>query len=120
MKTEEVQSLVLRAPKGAAAAHLIADVPDGMGRAAACLLRDGLSPSFGVTGHADPCISIGFSFAGLEAMGVPESYLRLFRHLAPAFESGAVQRSVLLGDSGASAAQKWQPAFRQDRAHVLL
>ena len=120
MKTEEVQALVLRCPRGPAVAHLIAAVPDGLGRAAACLLRDTLSPSFGVKDSAETRISIGFSFAGLEAMGVPESYLRLFRRLAPAFETGAVRRSVLLGDSGASAAQHWQVAFRQDRAHVLV
>jgi hypothetical protein len=119
MELDKVQTLVLRAPKGPAVAHLIATVPEGLGRAAACLLNESLNPSFGVKKPVDLC-TIGFSFAGLEAMGVPESYLRLFRRLAPSFEAGAVRRSVLIGDSGASAAPNWQVAFHHDRAHVLV
>ena len=120
MNTKEVQTLVLRSPHGPAVAHLIVAIPQGLGRAAAGLLNEVLSPTFGVEDSANVCCSIGFSFAGLEAMAVPESYLRLFRRLAPAFEAGAVRRSVDLGDIGASAAQKWRLAFRQDLAHVLL
>ena len=124
MTPDGVQTLVLRAPKGPAVAHLIATVPEGLGRTAACLLKKELlspkCPTFGVNDAPSLNCSVGFTFAGLEAMAVPESYLRLFQRLAPAFEAGAVRRSALLGDVGASAAQKWRPAFRQDRAHVLL
>ena len=119
MKAQEVQSLLLRVPDGPAVAHLIVRVPEGSGRAAVCLLKQ-LSASFGPQPPEQPCFSIGFSFAGLEALGLPDAYLRLFRSLAPAFSEGAVRRSVHLGDSGLSAAQHWRPAFRQDRAHVLL
>ena len=118
MKPQQVQTLVLRAPAGPAVAHLIAQIPEGSGRAAARLL-DTLSPSFGPQA-LHHCCSIGFSFAGLEALGVPDGYLRRFRRSAPAFAEGAVRRSVHLGDGGASAAGQWQPRFRQDRAHVLL
>lgn len=119
MNPLQVPTLVLRAPHGPAVAHLIVEIPQRRGREAAGLLKK-LTPSFGPQGEDEPCCSIGFSFAGLEALGVPESYLRLIRRLAPAFAEGAVQRSVRLGDAGLSAARSWYPAFRQDQAHVLV
>lgn len=119
MNTGQVQSLVLRAPHGPAVAHLIVEVPAGRGQEAAALLG-ALTPSFGPRDAGSPFCSIGFSYAGLQALGMPERYLRLFARLAPAFREGAVRRSVHLGDGGASAVAHWRPAFRQDRAHVLL
>ena len=119
MNVREVQTLVIRAPCGPAVAHQILRIPEGLGRAAACLLNQ-VNPSFGPEPAVWPSCSIGFSFAGLEAIGVPEGYLRPFRRLAPAFAQGAVRRSGRLGDSGDSAAARWLPAFRQDDAHVVL
>jgi deferrochelatase/peroxidase EfeB len=119
MNPKTVQTLVLRAPHGPAVAHQILRIPDGAGRAAACLLAR-LQPSFGLPDARNFCCSIGFSYAGLEALGVPKSYLRVFRRLAPAFTDGAVRRSVRVGDGGESAAKNWRPEFCQDHAHVLL
>lgn len=119
MTPQQVQTLVLRAPRGPAVAHLLLQVPEGRGQAVAGLLR-GLRASFGPQASSSPCCSLGFSFAGLEALGVPDGYLRLFRRLAPAYGEGAVRRSVQLGDGGASAAKYWHPAFRQERAHALV
>jgi len=121
MNLEHVQTLVLRAPEGGAVAHQVLCIPDGKGQAAADLLKARKKQfSFGVGNAADPRTSIGFSFAGLEALGVPERYLRLFQLMAPAFAQGALRRSVHLGDSGESAPLKWEPRFRQENAHVLL
>ena len=121
MSTADVQTLVLRFPPGDAVAHRILRIPEKRGRDAAEFLggyRKELT--FGTGGTAGPWMSIGFSFAGLEALQVPESYLRLFRRLAPAFTQGAVRRSVDLGDSAASAALNWERGFGQERAHVLV
>lgn len=122
MNALDVQTVVLRTPEGRAVAHLIVCIPAGAGRQAAQLIETHATslPSFGPRGASSTCCSIGFSFAGLEALCVPEAYLRLFRNLAPAFTAGAVRRSPHLGDSGASAAPNWQCQFRQDRAHVVL
>ena len=119
MTVATVQSLVLRVPPGPAVRHRILQIPQGFGRSAAALLNT-LPFSFGVPSGNSPSISVGFSFAGLEAIGLPVDYLRLFRRLAPAFSQGAVRRSVHLGDSGASAAPRWSPGFAQAHAHVLL
>jgi len=120
MNPEQVQSLVLRAPHGPAVAHLILSIPDGRGGAAMRVLRRCVPVSFGVQAREQPCCSVGFSFDGLDAGDVPEGYLRLFRRLAPAFRDGAVQRSLQVGDNGASAASRWRPPFRPSYAHVLV
>ena len=120
MRPDEVQRLVLRAPPGTAVAHLILRIPEGLGRVAADLLHTKLSASFGVPLYDQPCCSIGVSFDGLVALGVPEAYLRLYRRLAPAFSDGAVRRSVRVGDSGPSAASNWNAKFAQASAHVLV
>ena len=121
MNLEHVQTLVLRAPVGGAVAHQILRIPDEKAQVAAELLAGLKQPlSFGVKNTADPRTSIGFSFAGLEALGVPERYLRLFRLMAPAFAEGAVRRSANAGDSGSSAPLNWEPRFHQENAHVLV
>lgn len=119
MDTWQVQSLVLRMAAGPAVAHQILRVPSGRSRSAARLLLK-LEPSFGPQSSEHAFCSLGFSFAGLDALGVPDAYLRVFRRLASAFQMGAGRRSVYLGDCGASAAARWRPEFREANAHVLL
>lgn len=120
MSPAQVQSLLLRSPHGPAVGHLVLPIPEGRGGAAMRVLKRCVQVSFGVQDTSKLCCSIGFSFDGLDAGGVPEGYLRLFRHLAPAFRDGAVQGSLRVGDHGASAAARWQPAFRSSYAHVLV
>ncbi len=119
MNPANVQAIVLRAPEGRAVAHLILPVPSGYGKRAAEVLGQ-LRPSFGLDHSSSDRLSVGFAFAGLEALGVPDGYLGLFRAFAPSFAAGAIRRSVELGDYGDSAASNWQSRFRQERAHVIL
>jgi deferrochelatase/peroxidase EfeB len=121
MTLEHVQSVVLRLPPGDAVAHLLLRVPKERGKDAAAFLGQFRKElAFGVEGKEGAWMSIGFSFAGLEALEMPESYLRIFRRLSPAFTQGAVRRSLNLSDSGASAPLNWELAFGQDRAHVVV
>ena len=123
MTLHDVQSLVLRPPQCHGVAHLILRVPEGRGCTAAALLSR-LTPSFGTQPReqpgTQPALSIGFTHAGLEALGVPDSYLRVFGRRTRAYTLGAVRRSVLLGDGAESGAPNWRPEFAQDHAHVLL
>lgn len=116
---QAVQTLVLRPARGPAVVHKIVRIPERAGRVVAAVLAE-LQPSYGLPDNRSLRLSIGFSFAGLEAIGVPPGYLRLFRRLAPAFTAGAVRRSVHVGDGGLSAAKHWAPEFRQEHAHILL
>jgi deferrochelatase/peroxidase EfeB len=65
--------------------------------------------------------SIGFSYRGLVALGLQAPYLQAFDAKAPAFSEGAVARAARrLADTGASAAEHWQPRFKPNAAHVLI
>ena len=69
----------------------------------------------------EPAVSIGFTYRGLQALGVPDRYLNELRVKAPAFCEGAPASAVLrLGDAGPCAAEQWEPMFAFDRAHVLI
>jgi deferrochelatase/peroxidase EfeB len=69
----------------------------------------------------EPAVSIGFTYRGLHALGVPDRYLNELRVKAPAFCEGAPARAALrLGDAGPSAAERWESMFAFDRSHVLI
>ena len=69
----------------------------------------------------EPAVSIGFTYRGLQALGVPDRYLNELRLKAPAFCEGAPARAALrLGDTGSCAAERWEPMFAFNRAHVVI
>lgn len=66
-------------------------------------------------------LNLGFSFAGLQALGLPAELQAVLCRGAPAFSEGAVLRaSARLGDSGDNAPQHWEPAFGHRVAHLLV
>jgi len=66
-------------------------------------------------------VNIGFTYRGLEKLGLPARYLSEFRGKAKAFVEGAYLRAARrLADSGPSAAESWEPCFGHDVSHVLL
>jgi deferrochelatase/peroxidase EfeB/predicted acylesterase/phospholipase RssA len=82
--------------------------------------RDRIRKDGGEDGR-EPAVSIGFTYRGLQALGVPDRYLNELRVKAPAFCEGAPARAALrLGDAGPCAAERWEPMFAFDRAHVLI
>ena len=142
MSLADVQTLLLRPTRAAGVAHLVLQVGLGRGgealRLLSRLLQEDRAPKFQSHVLASPepnfplnCgpqappadrfqCSLGFTWRGLEALGLPAPYLRVFSRLAPAFAQGAALRGARLGDSGASAPALWHPAFGLEAAHVLL
>jgi len=119
---KEVQRLaVLGYSKAECSRHLILKVADAdKARAflAELLSRNELTFS---DAKVDCGINVGFTFRGLEAVRLPDRYLRELRTKAPAFSEGARARAARrLGDAGASAAERWEPSFDFDTAHVLI
>ena len=119
---KEVQRLaVLGYSKAECSRHLILKVADAdKARAflAELLSRNELTFS---DAKVDCGINVGFTFRGLEALRLPDRYLRELRTKAPAFSEGARARAARrLGDAGASAAERWEPLFDFDTAHVLI
>jgi deferrochelatase/peroxidase EfeB/predicted acylesterase/phospholipase RssA len=79
--------------------------------------------AFGPGGSArglDAIASIGFTCDGLRALGAPASVLAALRDKSPAFAQGAAVRAARLGDTGESAAERWDPAFESQRAQVWI
>jgi deferrochelatase/peroxidase EfeB/predicted acylesterase/phospholipase RssA len=71
--------------------------------------------------RADRAVSIGFTYRGLERIGVPERFLRELQDKANAFHEGAPARAAHhLGDTGPGAVECWETMFGFDSAHVLI
>src|ERR1700704_5974918 len=131
-KKRQVQRLALRGYDFDCSCHLVLEVEDASHarKFLGSVLREQGLVTFGererdgkVGGEDDrePAVSIGFTYRGLQALGVPDRYLNELRVKAPAFCEGATARAALrLGDAGPSAAERWQPMFAFDRAHVLI
>ncbi len=65
----------------------------------------------------DTSLTIGFSYRGLEALGVPQTSLDSF---APEFREGMAARAALLGDVGESGPEHWEPPFGTGDVHVAI
>lgn len=121
---KEVQALVLRPAHADAVAHLVLRVAPERGGEALKQLELLLQEAPLTLGDETPArdlhCTLGFSYRGLEALGMPPQYLRVFSRLAPAFKQGAPLRAARMGDSGTSAPEGWLPGFALDQAHVLL
>jgi deferrochelatase/peroxidase EfeB/predicted acylesterase/phospholipase RssA len=131
-KKRQVQRLALRGYDFDCSCHLVLEVEDASHarKFLGSVLREQGLVTFGererdgkVGGEDDrePAVSIGFTYRGLQALGVPDRYLNELRVKAPAFCEGATARAALrLGDAGPSAAERWEPMFAFDRSHVLI
>jgi deferrochelatase/peroxidase EfeB/predicted acylesterase/phospholipase RssA len=128
----EVQRLALRGYDFDASSHLVLEVDDASHarKFLATVLREEGWLTFGERDRVrrdggeddrEPAVSIGFTYRGLQALGVPDRYLNELRIKAPAFCEGAPSRAALrLGDTGPCAAERWEPVFAFDRAHALI
>lgn len=62
-------------------------------------------------------LAIGFTFAGLRAVGVPEDSLATF---SPEFRDGMAARAADLGDVGESAPENWEAPLGSPDVHLML
>ena len=65
----------------------------------------------------DPWLSIGISYAGLEALGVPPDSLQSFPE---AYRAGMVARASQLGDEGINDPKNWDLPFGKGEVHIGL
>ena len=88
------------------------------------LAGDWIEPS----GHERRCqqkdatpVSVAFTYAGLEALGLRPPYLNVLQRQAKAYHQGPHCRAASrLADTGASAPRYWDQRFDRDTAHVML
>jgi Dyp-type peroxidase family len=62
-------------------------------------------------------LSVGISFAGLEALGVPQDSLQSFPE---AFRIGMAARAALLRDEGVNDPRNWEAPFANRQIHIAL
>jgi Dyp-type peroxidase family len=65
----------------------------------------------------DTTLTVGFSYHGLEALGVPQTSLDSF---APEFREGMAARAAVLGDVGESSPEHWEPPLGSADVHVAI
>jgi Dyp-type peroxidase family len=65
----------------------------------------------------DASISVGFTYQGLKALGVPQDSLASF---APEFRQGMAARAAELGDTGDSSPEHWEKPLGTPEVHVAL
>jgi len=61
--------------------------------------------------------AVALSFQGLKALGVPEGSLASFPE---AFQQGMAARADILGDTGLSAPDRWEPPLGRPDAHLAV
>ena len=75
---------------------------------------------WGKGGNPEYCLNIALTYAGLQALQLPQGSLDSFAK-SQAFAAGAVARAKQIGDTGESAPDRWEKALRKsDDVHVLL
>jgi hypothetical protein len=68
-------------------------------------------------GKPDTTLNVRFTYAGLQAIGLPNEALASF---PDAFREGMAARASLLGDVGANSPSGWEPGLGTGEAHMLV
>ena len=120
----DIQRLVLHEAPCGWVQHVIVSFPEQAGgrHFLRCALQDyPLTPADRPRQDGDLHVGLGFSFRGLERLHLPAPVLGELYARAPAFAAGAALRAAEhLGDTGASAAWRWDPCFALDEAHAVF
>jgi Dyp-type peroxidase family len=113
----EIQATVLRPrPAPYFGAHVILRIDDRRaGRAFLRRLTPYVASSEGWWNAADAWLAVGISYAGLEALGVPEASLQSF---PDAFRVGMAARARQLGDEGVNDPKTWDAPFGTGQVHI--
>jgi deferrochelatase/peroxidase EfeB len=67
--------------------------------------------------HREAWAAVALGFQGLEALGVPEESLASFPR---EFQQGMAARADILGDTGESAPEHWEPPLGSPDVHLVI
>src|SRR5437763_12834571 len=118
LELADIQGNVLR-PYGFQEAQFLFVRVDDAEAARAWLLRlaDRVTSAAPWTdGKPETTFNVRFTYAGLQALGVPDEALATF---SDAFREGMAARAALLGDVGANSPAECEPGLGTAQAHVL-
>jgi len=115
----EIQATVLRQrPAPYFGSHVLFRVDDAQaGRTFLRQLTPYVDSAAGWRNDANAWIAAGISYAGLEALGVPQDSLQSFPE---AFRDGMAARARQLGDDGVNDPRNWDSPFGKGQVHIGL
>jgi Dyp-type peroxidase family len=116
---DDIQALILRSrPEPYVGIHAMLHVDDAAGGRDLVRRIAGHIPSAaGWTDERDAWMGVAISYAGLQALGVPETSLASF---PLPFQQGMAARAAQLRDVGENAPEGWDDAFRPGTCHIAL
>src|SRR5262249_10218698 len=119
LELDQIQATVLRhRPAPYFGAHVLLRVDDpGSGRELLRRLTPYVDSAANWWSAADPWLSVAISYAGLEALGVPDTSLGSFPE---AFRVGMAARAGQLGDQGVNDPKNWERPFGTGQVHIGL
>jgi Dyp-type peroxidase family len=115
----EIQATVLRQrPAPYFGSHVLLRVDDAKrGRDFLRRLTPYVDSAAGWRNIANAWIAVGISYAGLEALGLPQGSLQSFPE---AFREGMAARAPHLRDEGVNDPEYWDPSFGNGQVHIGL
>jgi Dyp-type peroxidase family len=113
----EIQATVLRQrPAPYFGTHVFLRVDDARaGRAFLRRLTPHVDSAAGWWEAANAWLAVGISYAGFEALGIPQASLQSFPE---AFRVGMAARAQQLGDEGVNGPRNWEPPFGSGEIHI--
>jgi Dyp-type peroxidase family len=119
LELQEIQATVLRQrPAPYFGSHALLRVDDAQaGRAFLRRLGPHVDSAANWWNAANAWLSVGISYAGLEALNVPQSSLQSFPE---AFRVGMAARARQLGDEGVNDPKNWDPIYGKGQVHIGL
>jgi Dyp-type peroxidase family len=113
----EIQATVLRPrPAPYFGTHVLLRVDDAQaGRKFLRRLTPHIASAANWWNAANTWLDVGISYAGLEALGVPQDSLQSFPE---AFRVGMAARAGQLGDDGVNDPKNWDPAYARGQLHI--
>jgi Dyp-type peroxidase family len=117
LELHEIQATVLRQrPAPYFGTHLLFRVEDAAsGRKFLRRLTPHVDSAAGWWSAANPWLEVGISYAGLDALGVPQDSLQTFPE---AFRAGMAARAEQLGDTGVNDPKNWDQPFGKGEIHI--
>src|SRR3954451_13892925 len=113
-----IQGFVVRGYRLPFAGYLLAHVRDAeLARRWVGDLLDEVLTAAPWSAKPDAGVNVAFSYAGLQALGLPVASLSGF---AQDFREGMAARAGGLGDSGDSAPEHWEPGWLDPGVHALV
>ena len=126
LQLDDIQAHVIRSARPSAARYFFLTVTDPIQFSrfitseafSQLLIADGDLHDDGGVDLQNPCfVNIGFTYSGLQRLGLPEHLIEQF---PPAYREGMARRAQFIGDQWGDYPTQWEGFYGSPHIHVLL